>query len=745
MTSPPDHSTGKTKGMLRRLPHFYDPSMAGPLLVQFVDMFGRRLERGEVDLYRVLHAHHVETADNEGSKGFTAPAEKRGDLDKIFALYLESLGGTSQLIKLNPRFTVRSLDARRLARLLTDDAGHDAALAQLQPYLKKAFAPATWTLLEAYRVENTAFTADEITPGFALELLLGDAPVTEHIRAKLPPETQALLAAYGGGVVIDKALREALLDALNDIVLRDPSLFRTRHTYFEGLVLRQQVRDVLPTFSRKAAFPETTTLETRRLTRAWDLISSINKDFLGKAFLQDLKTAKDQRRRPPEENERLLALLAYAEPAAVPPGDDLKRLNRMLLEAAYPYDAETRPWGFAPRPMPSLQEVRAALVKEFNALLERDDLYHPNRFPDLEEDLPYLRKRYAGEPVWLNRILLEAAFPLTVEKSYAPYRERLRALLRVLQRGASTRQGVLDVVAANLGIVGEGPAAQAARERIMIEEYLPKQTWFFDGAVRLFEAFEITNTNPSQETPEIWVTMRWAGPDETPRTLANLRFVDTNTGRSVRFSGRMQTGDRLVLKGQTVLLNGIVPTEGMTGAIPVLPRDRSTWRLETDVVTLDEVAPEDEVQPPGRFDAETFGHAVFMEDDPVARVEVVSYQYTPGVFTVMIPWHIPGFTDTFEETEDHPRHQILTLVNRVKAAGVQALVAYHQTFEETHEITDGLRWVGRGRFPAAHAMEEAFEISSRQTNQEDHAVQDTLNVGGVFDHTRFDSSLLHGG
>ena len=185
----------------------------------------------------------------------------------------------------------------------------------------------------------------------------------------------------------------------------------------------------------------------------------------------------------------------------------------------------------------------------------------------------------------------------------------------------------------------------------------------------------------------------------------------------------------------------------MTGAIPVLPPGRSTWRLETDVVTLDEVAPEDEVQPPGRFDIDTFGHTVFMEDDPVARVEVVSYQYTHGVFTVMIPWHIPGITDTFEETEDHPRHQILTLVNRVKAAGVQALVAYHQTFEETHEITDGLRWQGRGRgrFPAVHAMEEAFEIGSRQTGQEDHAVQDTLNVGGVFDHTRFDSSLLHGG
>ena len=35
--------TGKTHGILERLPHFFHAQEAGELLVQFVDLFGRSL------------------------------------------------------------------------------------------------------------------------------------------------------------------------------------------------------------------------------------------------------------------------------------------------------------------------------------------------------------------------------------------------------------------------------------------------------------------------------------------------------------------------------------------------------------------------------------------------------------------------------------------------------------------------------------------------------------------------------
>ena len=60
---------------------------------------------------------------------------------------------------------------------------------------------------------------------------------------------------------------------------------------------------------------------------------------------------------------------------------------------------------------------------------------------------PALLARYAGRPEWLNRVLLEQAFPRAVESGYAPYRDRLLQLIQVLRRGASTRRGIVDVVA----------------------------------------------------------------------------------------------------------------------------------------------------------------------------------------------------------------------------------------------------------------------------------------------------------
>ena len=90
------------------------------MLLEFVDLFGHQLDATEADEYRVLRAHHVETADNQGFQGYTAPPAKRGDLDKIFALYLEALGGTALLVKTSPRFTARSLNVRLLAGRFID-------------------------------------------------------------------------------------------------------------------------------------------------------------------------------------------------------------------------------------------------------------------------------------------------------------------------------------------------------------------------------------------------------------------------------------------------------------------------------------------------------------------------------------------------------------------------------------------------------------------------------------------------
>jgi len=92
---------GRGSAIMQSLPHFYQSGDYENLLYGFVDIFGRMLDGAEEDLLRAMRAHWVNTADNEGSQGFDTV--QKGDLDKIFAFFLESLGGTTQLRQIERR------------------------------------------------------------------------------------------------------------------------------------------------------------------------------------------------------------------------------------------------------------------------------------------------------------------------------------------------------------------------------------------------------------------------------------------------------------------------------------------------------------------------------------------------------------------------------------------------------------------------------------------------------------------
>lgn len=685
--------TGKTIAMLDRLPHFSHADQSGGMLPAVVDLFGRRLERAEIDLYRVLRAHHVETADNEGAQGYTAAPELRGDLDKIFAMYLEALGGTALLVKVNPRFTLRSIDMRRLAKRLVEENS------PLVRYFYRKFRIKTWKLLLRYDASRMVFKPYDIHPGFALALLLGHGGVARHIREKLAPTTRKLLGAYNGAPVLDTNLQNALARDLNERILRDASLYRKNEE-------------------------ELLALNPGPVTR--QLINSL--------YLENLR-AKYLAEPDPEHRARLLASLDNVEPAEQPAGDDLVRLNRLLLEAAFPY-SPTRPWGFHPRGVPPIDQLREALAGaqdgELNLLLDDTGLYSEERFPEAAEDYPYLRKRFEKQLTWLNRTLLESAFPYEIEPSHAPYRDRLRGLISVLRRGASTRQGIIDIVAANLGIVGNDPQVRAVKELIDVEEFAPERTHFFDGKLALYEEFDVDNSNPAQETPEIWVRLL----PGMAATLANVRFVHVATRKTIRVATPIQAGDTLVFTDSGILLNGVTPPDLAVGSIPPLKPGKTRWRFEADVVSQDDKA----IHPVGRYDQANFDDGLWVMDAPVVSVEVMSYRTIPGTFTVVIPWHIPGFTDKFAETEQHPRHQILALVNKVKAAGVLAQVAYKQVYREDQGQQESLGLGVKGAL--LHENADALDtLTARNTQnaREDLEISDSFSLAGRFDTTYFDS------
>jgi hypothetical protein len=363
---------------------------------------------------------------------------------------------------------------------------------------------------------------------------------------------------------------------------------------------------------------------------------------------------------------------------------------------------------------PQYQEWESILVEELNRCLEDRLFYSRNRSAFVVHDLSSVTRRLIQQTslqgqdlAILNRALLESAYPNEIETSDAPYRDRLLALIRVLRRGGATKQGIRDIVAANLGIFADNPAAQAAKAQIQIEEYLPElistscsihpfspNTDPPDQFPLLyFETFAIANPNVLPTMPGFKLEIRDARkqPDQTLPPLINPRFVNLDTQDVFELEVMLEVNDVLrVQPDGTLFLNGVEMST--KSPPPPLPPDTSQWRIEAKVG-----------EPEGRFDETLFDLSRYdqAQSEPVflSRQQAVNYEIaltieltkiTPGAFRVRIPWDIPGFTDRFSDRQDHPRTQILAIINKVKAAGVMAEIVYESSWTEPHTMEDRL-------------------------------------------------------
>lgn len=363
---------------------------------------------------------------------------------------------------------------------------------------------------------------------------------------------------------------------------------------------------------------------------------------------------------------------------------------------------------------------------------------------------------------------VNANYPNEIEKSYIPYRERLKGLIRVLQNGAATKQGIIDIVAANLGIVGDDQSAREAKEKIQVEEFLPELiTQNFK--IRPFSEdsnnpesgeppaeFTVQNDNVIPTTPNIVIRINDnrnhnANTDPKARTqlpslqpLINPRLVNLTTQQIIQYEGMLKCDDVLRIQSDgTVLLNGIkVDNKGIK--IHPLPSGESRWHFEALIG-----------EAKGTFDQTFFDLSRFDRAEEAPRklnpqqasnytvdIDIELLKETPGSFSVCVPWDIPGFTDKFDELVDHPRNQISGIIDKVKAAGVSSIITYEKRWQETHDLV-ALLTVKRSPFTEEHIVEEAnFDISNYQSPYPDgiyHEIVDSLVMSGVFDYTSFDT------
>jgi hypothetical protein len=248
--------------------------------------------------------------------------------------------------------------------------------------------------------------------------------------------------------------------------------------------------------------------------------------------------------------------------------------------------------------------------------------------------------------------------------------------------------------------------------------------------------------------PVIEVRIRDARDNHQPRLspLIGLTLTNTTTKRSIQYLGSLNCDDVILfLPDGMVLINGVTvadPQSVIQGGVPELPIGDSLWTITARTgfarATLETTL----------FDFCRFDDSQEQELDKARSssylldVKVMFDILIPGSFMVKIPWDIPDYTNQFNETVDHPRHQISSLLEKVKAAGVQSVVTYEKQFEENQEMMEILT-VRRSPFPEVHDITDRDLVIRSQQKPYGlglaHEMTDTLVTSALFDYTYFDS------
>lgn len=702
---------GKTARLLNRLPHFYNPEELGKTFLELFTTIGNDFEACERDIFDVLRSHHVLTAENIGSKGFIANQSEHGDLDKLFSLFLEVLGGTSLLTTMNPLFNTKSFDVEKIVSTLYLSDEEQYKNLRLILLNDSESGNSNSDPLNFYSPQSLAFEESEICSSFILSLLTKDSKFTEYVTSLMDKPLINLLFTYDGNGVVSADISSALSKFLNETVLKDPFLYQKNCDYFNEITLDAKIIQ---------------------------LRNSLNKEFLKKLYSRQFESQPELFDNNKSNLNSLLSELEFSEPPCNPVMNDIQRFNRSLIDSICIHQiAKGLNWGFIKREIPSLNEVRVILRDRFNNLLLAKDQTAIKIFQCLAARLTTLPQdsRFEQSELIQRRLLLESIFPYEMKHIYRIYQERLQALIKVLRKGASTKQGVKDIVAANFGMTEDTPEIQRSKSLIQIKEFDPVEKTFYLGSVPLNSLFSITNNNQDPVIPKIKITLL----DSRIKSIRNIVVKNPSTNTHFHIPVTIRTGDTILIQNnEPLIVNGVQSTIFIKEELLELPSKKAvSWLIDAEIQsnTLKNFGDY------ALFGNSKFGTGIFInEKEPIVLVEILSYDLTPSSFSIYIPWTIEGVTDNFAETTDHPRHKIRSLVNKVKAAGVRVNVSYLQQFTEFHELDDQLNLgISGNAFNEMHNIDDTFSNKSVYSLGEVHELTDSFSLKGTFGYTKFNS------
>ncbi len=233
------------------------------------------------------------------------------------------------------------------------------------------------------------------------------------------------------------------------------------------------------------------------------------------------------------------------------------------------------------------------------------------------------------------------------------YRDRMQGLIQVILGGPSTKSGLVEIVAANLGIIGTDEAANLARQQVKIREYLPETLRTKFTGVQLLQRISIFNPNPDSISPEITIRI-----PKIDFPMIRPRIVHAGTGAYWQYQGLVSGNEELIFfRDGTGLYKGNGFTTTLVGGGLVIPPGESELYLDSGVgsalgkfdTTLFDYSLFDLSRefPIGLFDQGHYDEVVFVPTVSVADITVKIDRLHPASFSVSVPWDSPGFTVKF--------------------------------------------------------------------------------------------------
>ena len=334
--------------------------------------------------------------------------------------------------------------------------------------------------------------------GFAVKLRDADDPLSKYIREQFSAETQKLLDAYYESDTLSDSLREALIDELNKLI-KSENLYEEER--FAQVKLTKKTKELIKNNPKgeelirlnrlllEEAYPneiaksrlvytddplskyirEQFSAETKKMLDAYNesdplpdslheaLIDELNKLLKGESFYEKERFAHVKLTKNTKE------LIKNN-----PEGKNLICLNRMLLEEAYPneleksqlrdaddplskyirekFSAETKKLldEYENDPYPPSDSLKEALIDELNKLLKGESLYEEERFAHVKltkKTKELIKNNPEGkELIYLNRLLLEEAYPHELEKSRLAYTDDPLLKYTIEQFSAETKK-----------------------------------------------------------------------------------------------------------------------------------------------------------------------------------------------------------------------------------------------------------------------------------------------------------------